>query len=190
MTVYSDQQRGTQPVTAAEIAARQQEQMLAIGPVISQCDKGLYDPSIERLFGIMLRRGMIPPPPSQLQGSDLKVEYISILHDAQKAASLGQVDRFLGIIQAMAQIDPSALDKLDVDAAIDSYADMTGVPPSMIRSDEDVAALRSERSGCQQAAQATALAEQASKATKNLSQSDVEGKNALTDVLSNAGSAQ
>ena len=44
----------------------------------------LLDPLIDRTFAIMLRVGLIPPPPQQLQGQSIKVEYTSILAQAQK----------------------------------------------------------------------------------------------------------
>ena len=42
-------------------------------------------------------------------------------------------------------MNPSALDKLNTDEAIDEVAEMHGVPPKLIRSDEEVAALREQR---------------------------------------------
>lgn len=43
------------------------------------------------------------------------------------------------------QMNPSALDKLDSDEAIDEIATMLGIPPRVIRSDDVVEGLREER---------------------------------------------
>lgn len=187
MNVYADEQRGSQPVTAAEIAVRQQEQMLAIGPVLEQLNQDLYDPLITRLFAIMLRRGMIPEPPRELQGTDIKVEYISIMHAAQKAADLGQMDRFAMLVAELAKIDPNVLDKVDFDEMIDDYGDRTGISSRVIRSDDAVAQIRQTKAKIQQQAQASALANQTSQTAKNLSQSNTKGPNALADVLASQG---
>lgn len=42
-------------------------------------------------------------------------------------------------------MNPGALDKLDIDEAIDQVAEMLGVPPRLIRSDDVVAELRAQR---------------------------------------------
>jgi hypothetical protein len=187
MQMYSDESRGTQPVTAAEIAVRQQEKMLAIGPVLEQLNQDFLDPFISRLFAIMLRRGLVPPPPRELEGMDLKVEYISIMHAAQKAASLGQMDRFAALVAQLAAVDPTVLDKMDRDQFVDEYGDMTGIPPRIIVSDEQVAVVRQARAEAKKQEQAAALAQQTSQTAKNLSQADTTGKNALTDVLNSQG---
>jgi hypothetical protein len=66
MLAYSDPSRGKQPVTATEIAERQEEKLLALGPVLEQLNQDLLDPGIDRVFAIMVRMGLIPPPPEEL----------------------------------------------------------------------------------------------------------------------------
>jgi hypothetical protein len=52
------------------------------------------------------------------------------------------------------------LDKFDVDEAVDQTAKMLGAPASIVRSDEDVAALRQQRAEQQQAMEQMAAAQQ------------------------------
>lgn len=179
-----------------EIAARREEQVLALGPMLQNHRDGLVKPLIDRTFGIMLRQGRLPPPPDELQGVDLKVEMTGILAQTFKAISATNIERFGGYVaqMAMAQANagqaPTALDKFDVDQGIDEYAMAIGVPPTVVRSDDDVAMLRQQRQEQQAAAaqqqQDSAMAQQASQATqaaKNLSQTQVGGKNALEAIV-------
>ena len=53
----------------------------------------------------------------------------------------------------------SAVDKFDADQAIDEYSRAIGVPPRVVVSDEDVAAIRQARQEAQQQQQALEQAE-------------------------------
>jgi hypothetical protein len=163
---------GRQPITAAEVAERSQERLLVIGPVLEQNNQDLHSPAINRLFAIMWRRGEIPPPPMSLQGQQIRVEFISILHQAQKMVGIGGLERFSGEVTQLAELDPSVLDKVNRDKLIEHFADMNGAPPDVIVSDEDVAQVRAARAKAQQQ---QALAEQAPKmatAAQTASQTD------------------
>lgn len=180
--------------TVPEIVERREEKILMLGPVLQNHRKGLIKPTVDRTFYIMARRGMVPPPPRELEGVDLKVELTGLLAQALKAVQSSGIERFVGFVgqAAKAQADsgeaPTALDKIDIDQAIDEYGLSIGVPPTIIRNDDDVAALRQNRAQQAQAAAAAAAAqpiEQASKAAKNLSETQVNGQSAL-DAMVNA----
>lgn len=169
-------------ITAEEIRARQEEKMLMLGPVLERLQDELLDPLIDRTFSIGLRAGIFPPAPPELQGQALQVEYTSILAQAQRALGIGGIERVVGFIGSMARTNPEVLDKLDTDEAIDQYAQMVGTPARIIRSDEDVAQIRGTRQQQQAAQQAAAAAAGMAQQAKVLSETDTEGKNALTDV--------
>lgn len=179
-------------ITAREVEERHEEKLLALGPVLEQLNQDLLDPLIDITFDIMLRQGLIPEPPEQLQGVKLKVEYISVMAQAQKLIGIAGVERFAGFVGNIAtQIqDPSVMDKVDIDQMIDVYGDLTSVPPGIIRTDEDVEAIRAQRAQAQQAAVMPTMARDAAGAAKDLSQADTEGKNALTDILRVAQAGQ
>lgn len=169
-------------ITAAEIYARQEEKLL-LGEVLEGLNNDVYDPLIDITFDIMMKQGQLPPPPEELQGQDLKVEYISIMHQAMKVAGLSSVDRLTGYIGQLAAFRPETLDKFDMDQAVDEYAEILGTPPRIVRPDEDVAAIREQRAAAQaQQAQVQAISEGA-KAAKDLSGASMEGDNALTRLL-------
>ncbi len=182
-------------ITAREIDERHEEKLLALGPVLEQLNQDILDPLIDIAFEFMLRQGLIAPPPPDLHGATLKVEYISVMAQAQKLYGIAGVERFAGFVGRTAEItqDPSVLDKVNIDQMIDVYGDLTGVSPSIINSDEIVAAKRQQRAKAQEAAQEEQMANAAAKASvaaKNLSETDVKGDNALTRLSKMASAGQ
>lgn len=182
MMQYSDDAAGKQPKTAEEVRVRQEEKMLMLGPVLEQLNGDLFDQLIDRTFAIMDRRGLLPPIPSELQGQPLRVEYISIMAQAQKMVGLGGLERLANFVLPMAQVDPAVYDKIDRDEMIDQYAEASGVPPSVIVPDDEVAEIRATRAKAAQKQQQMQAINEASKGAKNLSETDTTGKNALTDL--------
>lgn len=177
----------TGTMTAREVQERREEKLLQLGTVLETLQDDLFDPLIDRLFAIALRRGRIPPPPEELQGLELKVEYISMMAQAQKLLSVTGIERIATFVANLAAIAPDMLDKLDLDQLVDELADSLGVPSAIIRTDEAVAALRQARENAkQQAAQAEQVT-QAATAAKTLSETDTSGDNGLTQLMRGAG---
>lgn len=173
-------------ITATEIDERKEEKLLALGPVLERMNQDLLDPLIENTFDIMLAQGQIPEPPEELGGMDLKVEYISMMAQAQKLIGIGGLDRLWTLAERMAPIAPTSLVKINTDKYIEIYAENCGVNPSIIRTDDEADAIR-EHAAQAQAAQAQAEQMQATtQAAKNLSQADLGGDNALNALLSQA----
>lgn len=150
---------GIQPRNQFEIAERKEEKLLALGPVLENIYNGQLEPVIDRTFAILNRRNELPPPPPDLQGQELKIEYVSMLAQAQKAVATGGIERGMAFAGNLAAVKPDVLDKIDADEAIDVYFDMLGVQPSIVVPDEKVAELRQQRAEqMQQAQQMEAMA--------------------------------
>ena len=167
-----DQQ--TQTMTATEVAERQSEKMLMLGPVLERLDNELLSPLIEMTFDKMLEAGLVPPLPDELHNQEIIIEYTSVLAQAQKMTSANSQTRFINSLGAIAQMKPDVLDKFDADAAVDDLADSLGVNPKTIVSGRDVAIIRQQRA--EQQAQQQVMAQQAeqAKTAKNLSQVDTQ----------------
>jgi hypothetical protein len=54
--------------TATEIDARREEKLIMLGPVLERSQNEFMDVAIERVFAIMLRAKLFPPPPPNIQG--------------------------------------------------------------------------------------------------------------------------
>ncbi|MBX5020415.1 portal protein [Rhizobium lentis] len=149
---------GVQPRNQLELTKRDEEKLLQLGPVLENVFGDQLGPTIDRTFDILSARGELPPPPQELRGQELKVEYISALAQAQQAVSTGAIERGVSFIGQLAGADPQALDKLDRDEAIDLYMDAIGAPPSLIAADDKVKAIRDARAQQQQQAQSAEMA--------------------------------
>jgi hypothetical protein len=171
-------------MTATEVAERHEEKLLMLGPVLERLHNELLDPLVSLTFERLFEAGQLPPPPQELEGVDLNIDFISMLAQAQRAVSTNSVDRFVNNLGAIAAVKPAILDKFDEDKWVDKYADMLGIDPELIVAEDKVQALRQERAKQQQAAQQAAMAESASKTAKNLAASPTNQGNALTDVTS------
>ncbi len=180
------QQSDRREITAREIEERHEEKLLALGPVLERLNQDLYDPLIDNTFEFMDRQRLIPPAPEEMQGMKLKVEYVSVLQQAQKLYGIANLERFSAWALQIATVDPSILDKWDLDQHSDVYGDQLSLPSGVIRPDEIVEKLRAQKQQAMQAAQAAELANQGAQAAKNLAQADTSGQNALTDLMAQA----
>ena len=169
--------------TATEIRVRQEEKLLVLGPMLERLQTELLDPLIDRTFKLMLEAGAIPDPPPEIQGADLKVEYISLLAQSQQAIATGAIERMAGFVGNLAGANPEVIDKVDFDQTVDEYGDALGVPPRMIRSDDAVEQLRNAKRKQQQALQQGQAAMTAAQGAQVLSQTDTRSDNALTRML-------
>jgi len=177
----------TQPPTAREVAERHEEKLLALGPVLERLNDELLDPLIDRVFAIALRRGMLPPPPPELEGAELAVEYVSIMAQAQKLVGVSSVDRLLNVAGGIAQFSPDVVDKINSDRAIDIYAEMLGTPPDLIRSEEEAAEIRQQRAEQQQQQQQAEQAQMNANTAETLSKTDMQNESALKRLLAARG---
>lgn len=156
-----------QPDTATEVAEKKEEKLLALGPMLENLDEDVFNPAIDRIFNIMGRKGLLPPAPEALQGQALKVEYISIMHQAQKQAGIASVERFAGFVGQIAQVNPEVLDYVDDEELIRTHADAMGIPPKILRTPEAVAQIKKARTDAQQQQQGAEMAAQLGKASKD-----------------------
>jgi hypothetical protein len=157
-------------MTATEVAERHEEKLLMLGPVLERLHNEMLQPMIDITFERMLAAGIVPPPPPDLAGQDLNVEFVSMLAQAQQAVGTNSVDRFVGNMGSIAQFKPDVLDKFDSDEWADSYSNMLGVDPKLIVPSDKVALIRKARAQAQQKQAQMEAAPQAAAAAKNASQ--------------------
>lgn len=172
-------------VTAVEWDLRKSESLVMLGPVLERIDNEVLRPVLERVFAIANRAGIIPPPPPEIQGQMMTIDFVSMLAQAQQATKAGSIERVLSLVGNLAGVDPSATDNVDIDYALDKYSNLLNNDPKMIRSPEALAQIRQQRAQAQQQAQQAQIAEQLSRGAKTLSQADTSGGNALSAILGN-----
>jgi len=172
-----------QPITAREVEERHEEKLLALGPVLERTNDELLDPLVDRAYEIMRRAGLIPPPPEELNGVELRVEYVSVMAQAQKLVGVVGLDRFVQSTVPLVEQFPEVRHKLSSSAIINEYNELLGVNPKLVvPDDEAAAAFREDQQRAQQQMQAEQMAV-ASQSAKNLAQAPTNGDNALSKML-------
>jgi len=172
-------------ITAREVAEKHEEKLLMLGPVLERLHNEMLDPLIDRTFRLLQDGGVLPPPPPELEETELRVEYVSVLAQAQQMVSVGAIERYTGFAAQLASVWPEARHKVDPLQAMDDYAESLGVPPQVVQSDDAVqAAVNAERQAAQLQQQA-AMAQQAAATAKDVDSLDEEG--AMAAGLRNAG---
>lgn len=173
---------GVKNVTATAIAEMHEEKLIALGPVLESMDHGLLTPIIRGTFSYMQEARILPEAPPQLEGAPVKVEFISLLAQAQKAVGVAAIERTIGFAGTLAQFNPEALDKVDVDAAMDEFADLVGPPPKIILTTKQAIERRQARA---EAAQQQAVMENAqplANAASLISEANARGTEGLGGV--------
>lgn len=174
-------------ITAREVAERHEEKLLMLGPVLERLHAELLDPLIDRTFNIALKAGILPTPPQELQGTEMRVEYISVLAQAQRMVAASGVEQLAGYVGQIATIWPEARHKFRPDQSIEDYANALGTSPELIRSDREYnQAVQAEQQAMMAQQQAASMPQMVDSA-KSLSETDTGGKNALTDMMTQAG---
>ena len=168
-------------ITATEVAERHEEKLLMLGPVLERLHNELLAPLIDITFNYAARAHILPPVPQELEGMNLKVEFISVLAQAQRAVAAQGADRLLMTVGQLAQMKPEIIDKINFDQVVDDYSVMYGVNPELVVPDDQVAAVRQQRA--QQMAQAQAAAAMPVAADTAKTVSEIDGDN-MHDIMS------
>lgn len=147
---YSDQlELPERPnATATEVQIRYEMMQRLLGATLGRLQSELLTPMVERVFYMMYRANQFPVPPESVlasQGSDLDIEYVSPLARAQRMGDVQAIERWVGSLSQMAQINPAVLDLIDFDAIANKLADRHGVPADVRHGAEEVEQKRTQR---------------------------------------------
>ncbi len=152
---------GSPNMTATEWLGRQEEKLRLMGPNLGRIQSEFLSPLIRRRFGILARANQLPPAPPEIGGFPLRVEYVSPLARAQAAGEAHAVVRLYESVLPIAKADPSVMDNLDHDEAVQTLARGWAVPAKILRDATQVAAMREERDQAETIANTVATASEA-----------------------------
>jgi hypothetical protein len=170
-------------MTAREVVERHEEKLLMIGPTIERSFKEMHSPTVTRHISILDELELLPPAPPEIVGQELEIEFVSVFAQALKMAGLGTIEQFVGFVGSVSSIFPQVLDKVDPDQLVEEYADRSTLNPHVIVDDEQVAAVRQQRSQQQAQAQALANVTVAADAAKVASETDTGGNTVLSTLM-------
>ncbi|MEM6668550.1 MAG: portal protein [Pseudomonadota bacterium] len=177
-------QGGGADPTATEIQEIVGEKLVMLGPVIERMQVELIEPIIDRTFSIMVRKGLVPPPPPDMQGHKLKVNHISTLAQAQRSVATGAIQRSTQFMMAYANVIPEVVDNVNHDEVLREYMQMQGLPPSGINPRDAVAAERQRREEQQRQQASIESASQMAAAVKDVGAIETRGghSNVVADL--------
>jgi len=130
--------------TQSMLIAQQQGQMTM--PMVGRLQSEWLGPMIKRESGILFRQGKHPPMPPELSdylrqtGRPLEIRYESPMTKAARTEDVVAIMRGFQAMAAFAQIDPSIMQAYDIRETGKVILEASGAPPSVIKSDEALAA--------------------------------------------------
>ncbi|MFM6930144.1 MAG: portal protein, partial [Bdellovibrio sp.] len=137
--------------TATETNAVIQEQQLIIGPNLQSLNWTHNNPVLEFIMDWTLHEDpFLEPAPQEIQGEFLRTDYISVFAQAQKAADLPNIDRFVDRMMNLGSIDPSVFQKVNLDRLADLYEDRLYLPAGLNNPQKEVDAKREQMQQQQQ----------------------------------------
>ena len=151
-TFFLDQLQfqGAPRMTATEVVERTERTLRLLGPTLGRLQSEFLGPMIERIYGVLSRAGRLPGPPESIAEQELKIEYVSPLARAQRQSETQGIMRTLEFIGPIAGMDPQAAQVIKGADTVRHIAELNGVPPMLLKSNEELM----EEAKAQQEAQA------------------------------------
>lgn len=159
-------------MTAREVQELSAEKVALLGPILTRLNTDMLGPLVDAGFQIALQHGLIPDPPSSIQGAIMQIEYVSALHMERQAASrMGGIVRLAEFVGSMSPMVPTIVDKLNADKMVDVLAQ--SIPEhGVVRDQREVDEMRAERARMMQQEQEQQAAALYARAAKDLSQAE------------------
>lgn len=159
----------SQTMTATEVQVRYELMQRILGPTLGRIETELLAPLVSRCFRLLLRAGRLGQPPQSLQGQETSIHYEGPLARAERRAEVNKVQVFVQGAAPFMQIAPEVTDLIDADRAVRLLAEAENVDRTILRSDEQVQAIRRGRQEQQAQAQGIDQGKALSETALNLS---------------------
>jgi len=142
-------------ITATEAEIRNEGKMIPFAPIAGNLHSELFRVVIHRVFGIVSRRGLLPPPPQKLLDKpDYKIEFVSkIALSIKKIESLGWLQTEASLAN-IAAVKPDIMDNFNLDDIARDIALVNGSSPKWLVAAKERDELRAERAQQMQQQQA------------------------------------
>lgn len=151
-------------MTAREVAERASEKLIQFSPTFARMTTELFNPLLKRVFALLARAGLFPPPPEQLNMTGFIPEP-RVSYNSRIALAIRQLEnaawiRTSEMILPYVQIKPEILDNYDFDEISRDMARNDGLPARWLLDEELVAQMRAQRAQAQAEAMQMQQAEQ------------------------------
>ena len=108
--------------TQYEIQERLKEGLRRLAMPVTRLQRELLDPTIQRSFNLLVRNGVIAPPPMELQGKKIRINHLGQLSLALRDQQSRGFIQFASVIGELAPVFPEAPDIIDIDDALPDIA--------------------------------------------------------------------
>jgi hypothetical protein len=173
--------------TAFEVSQIVQEELVLFSPMFGRISVELLDPMLRRCFGILARSGKLEPPPYGGGEIEYRVDYVSKIALAVRAAQSSSLSVLLGVLQPMMEIDPSVVKVINWRKAARGLALNLGVPRAWQTTDEEMDEIIAAEQEAAQAAQAQQLAATAKDGAAAVRDLGTDAQGAAMDALMGGG---
>ena len=172
----------TPNITATEAQIRFQEKLRGLSPKAAKLQSDLIGPIAERVYALIVTREELKQAagdrnydkelvrPEKLRNANLSVSYLSPISQAQRAGERTVLLQTMQDVASISQIDPAAMDIIDIDASVKELTDISGIPEKLLRPEDEVEEIRAARSQQQAVQQVLSTAQQAGEAGKVLNE--------------------
>lgn len=155
-------------MTASEYMGRAEDKWRLMGPMLGRTQSEFLKPLIHRLFGIMLRKGELPPIPQILRGREYHAQFVSPLAQAQRLSEAQGITRTMEILMPVMQFKPEVADNWDWDKVMAVVSEVNSVPAIVNVPPDVVAQIRQARAKAEQAREMAAHAQELAKSVPGL----------------------
>lgn len=149
--------------TATEVLDRRDIRLRAMASVVAGQERD-FNQLGDRIFSLMMRAKLLPPPPESLAGEEIVFDFISPLRLAQNQTDVDTMGAYLEMVGAAAAINPDAVRVPNIEALVRQAGRKLGVSEELQNSIEAVAEQRAAESEAAQAQQELEMAKLAGEA--------------------------
>ena len=173
-------------MTATEVASRDNEAFLILGPVIERIDYELLDNGVDRIIQCCYSAGLIGETPREIIDAGLKFEYTSILSQAQKAVATAKIKEVTGFIGQIATVWPQAKNMLKVYKTGMEYGEAVG-EVSILNTEEEFNRINAEENRMLQMQEEAKMSKDLADAGKVVSETDPNQLQQTVSSITGAG---
>lgn len=174
----------TKEATKFEVSKVYEEKMMILGGFTKRFNSKFLRNVIERFWNILDDLGLIDPAPQQIAGAEIKVEFTSLLAQAQRSIGSSTIEQSLDFVLRAAAVDQGLMDVADFEAYIRTYNRSISAPPLLLRSSEDIAKIREQRNQDQQNAMMMQNSDKMAKAAQAMATTKPQDGSMLNNAIS------
>jgi len=132
-------------MTTVEVMQRRDEQLRTMSPILGRLQNEFLRPTVQRIFGIMARKGLFPPLPPELKNKKLDIKFVSQLARAQESVDGENFMRSWAMSVEIAKAQPQVLDFINGDKAVQFAFKSYGTPLALLNENGVVEKMRESR---------------------------------------------